>query len=74
MTRRERQLRIIGSWGCLGSDSYLRFHFDSLISRRGLAALTDEAIRELATDLVRSRARQEKMNAENRRIREGRAA
>jgi hypothetical protein len=72
MNRRERHTRIIESWGNLGH-SYLRFHFDNLIARRGLSALTDEAIRELATDLVRSRARQNKMNAENRKNAERRA-
>lgn len=69
MTRRERHLRIIESWGKLGYSHILRFHFDGLISKRGLSALTDTAVRELATDLVRSRARQNRMNAENRKRR-----
>lgn len=75
MTRRERHLRIIGSWGSFAFRSgSLRYEFDSLIARRGLSALTDEAVRELATNLIRSRARQNKMNEQNRKLREVRAA
>ena len=70
MTRRERHLRIIASWGSFAyRDLSLRYEFDGLIQRRGLSALTDEAVRELATALVRGAARQKRMNEENRKRR-----
>ena len=71
MTPRERHLRIIESWGPFSRrDQSLRYEFDQLIARRGLSALTDEAIRELATALWHGRRRQNRLNASNRRLRE----
>ena len=67
MTRRERHIRIIESWGNFRYSHQVRFCFQELMSRRGLAALTDEAVRELATDLVVSQRRHNRMNAENRK-------
>jgi hypothetical protein len=75
MTRRERHIRIIESWGPLSrSNPSLRYEFDGLIARRGLSAFTDEAIRELATALWHGRRRQNRMNAENRKRREARSS
>jgi hypothetical protein len=71
MTRRERHLNIIASWGNFAfRDGLLRYEFDGLIAAFGLRALNDEAVRELATRLIRSRARHNRMNAENRKRRE----
>lgn len=67
MTRRERHERIIENFG-LDSQSG-RYYRMRLLARRGLAAFNDEAIRELATMLVDSRARQQRMNEENRKRR-----
>jgi hypothetical protein len=73
MTRRERHLNIIANWGSFALRSQtLRYEFDCLIARRGLSALNDAAVRELATALVRARARQNRYNAENKKIREER--
>lgn len=67
MTRRERHERIIENFG-LDSQSG-RYQFQQLIARRKLDAFNDEAVRELATMLVEGRARQNRMNEENRRRR-----
>lgn len=74
MTRRERHLNIIANWGSFAMrDQTLRYEFDCLIARRGLSALNDAAVQELATSLVRARARQNRLNAENRKLSEERA-
>lgn len=67
MTRRERHERIIENFG-LDSQSG-RYQFQRLIARRKLGAFNDEAIRELATMLVKGRAHQKRINAENRKLR-----
>lgn len=69
MTRRERHLRIIESWGDLRTSKSVRFEFDGLLAKLGMSALTDAAVRELATRLVRARSHQNRMNAENRKRR-----
>ena len=60
MTRRERHLRIIESWGPMSS---IRDYFEGMmIAKLGMSAYTDDAIEELARMLVvsdkRRRARQ----------------
>lgn len=69
MNARDRHTRIIESFGNINLDHHPRFHLNALIAKRGLAALTDEAIRELAQSLVDSRRRQNQMNIENRKRR-----
>ena len=64
MTRRERHIRIIESHG-LDSQSG-RYHFQQLLSRRKLGALTDAAVEELARDLVDGHKRQQRYNREAR--------
>lgn len=64
MTRRERHIRIIESWGP-HSTTY-RFHRDETISRRGFAAFTDEAIEEIAARMVSAKRRQDRYNREAR--------
>ncbi len=74
MTRRERMLRIVESHG----EERASWELSGMMARRGrmkrLELLTDEAIDELARRLVVSHRRQQRMNAENRRIAAGRAA
>lgn len=65
MSRRERHLRILASFGRQAD-----WHRDSVVFRRGYAAFTDEAIEEIAQDTVRSYKRSQKANAENRRVME----
>lgn len=67
MTRRERHERIISSWGP-GSQSY-SYHFQQLMWREGVAALNDAAVEKLARTLVSSYKRDQKRNAENRKLR-----
>lgn len=71
MNRRERHIRILDNFGGLRSPSGSRavqWELDSLFARHGLALLTDEAIEMLVRRLLASRQRQQRMNAENRRI------
>lgn len=72
MTRRERHEFIINSWGP-GSQHY-RWHMKQLMWRDKLAALNDAAIEKLARAMVSSHKREQKRNAENRKIRAGAAA
>lgn len=64
MTRRERHIRIIESWG-LYSHTY-RFERDRVIGRMGYSAFTDEAIEAMAAGMVNGKRRQEKYNAANK--------
>lgn len=64
MTRRERMIRIIDSWGPMSS--FVSNHESWMLAKLGLRAYTDEAIEELARSLVESQKRQQKMNRENR--------
>lgn len=66
MNRRQRHERIITNFGSIKWDHHPRFHFDALIARRGLAALNDAAVSELAADLWHSRVRQNRMNKANK--------
>ncbi len=52
MTRRERHIRIIESWGEYSQAG--QFYRQQLINRRGLKAFNDAAIEELARSLVDS--------------------
>lgn len=64
MTRRERLIRIIESWGPY-SNTYL-FERASVIGRMGYAALTDEAVEAIAAGMVAGKRRQAKWNAEHK--------
>lgn len=70
MTRRERHIRIVENFG-LDSQSG-RYHLQRLMAKRKLAAFNDEAVRELATMLVSARANSNKINEQNRRLRNSR--
>lgn len=70
MTRRERHENIIRSWMTYWpGDSYVRYHIEAVMSRHRLAAFSDIAIEDLARDMLNSRARQKRMNEENRKRR-----
>lgn len=62
MTRRERHERIV-RWF---DERSFRFARDRLLARRGLAAFTDEALEEFASDLWRTYRRIQEMNRQNR--------
>lgn len=64
MTRRERMIRIIESWGPYSS--YVSNHERAMLAKLGLSAYTDEAIDALAYSLVYGRKLQQKLNRENR--------
>jgi len=68
MTRRERIERIVASfspaWLGRPDDRFIQ----DLLRRRGMSILTDEAIEELARDLVSDLRRAQRMNRENRKI------
>ena len=64
MTRRERHIRIIESWG--PASSFAANIEARMQAKLGLAAYTDEAIEEFASMLVSSDRFQKKLNAENR--------
>lgn len=62
MTRRERLIRIIESWG---PDSHTyRFQRDRVIARMGYAAFTDESVEAIAAGMVEGQRRQARYNAE----------
>lgn len=71
MTRRERHIRIIESFGDLtgwrspGIDGAFR----NLIRRKGFAILTDEAVEELVRLRLAELKFQKKINAQNQRLR-----
>ena len=65
MTRRERHIRIINSWG--PASSFAANVEASMQAKLGLAAYTDDAIEEFASMLVRSSRFQKKLNEKNRR-------
>jgi hypothetical protein len=76
MTRRERHIRIIESWSSYSGEfrggHTVRFHVDQILARRKFDALKDEAIEELARDLISSSKRQKKYNEEARKLRAAR--
>lgn len=61
MTRRERHLRILESFGRVG-----KLDRDWVLQRLGFAAFTDEAIEAITRATVDGHRRSQKMNAENR--------
>jgi len=72
MTRRERHQAIVlnfcgyqGARGMTGDRDVHRV-LEGMIRRRGFAIFTDEAVEELARDLLRERAFTRKLNAQNR--------
>lgn len=73
MNRRERHENIIlnwcGHWGERGLvyDRNLNVEVNNLIRRRGFAALTDEAIEDLARNLVTARSYSRKLREKNQR-------
>lgn len=68
MTRHNRHLNIVKNFGDRRYDRHVQYHFEVVIARLGLTALTDDAVRLFATELVRGRARQKRYNAENRKL------
>jgi hypothetical protein len=62
MTRRERLIRIIESWGPY-SHTY-RFERDRVLARMGYAAFVDEALTAMAAGMVDGKRRQARYNAE----------
>lgn len=67
MTRRERLIRIIESWGPYSHT--FRFERDRVISRMGYSAFSDEAIEAMAAGMVDGKRRQAKYNAANKALR-----
>lgn len=62
MTRRERLIRIIESWG---PDSHTyRYERDRVLGRMGYAAFTDEALTAMAAGMVEGKKRQARYNAD----------
>ena len=66
MTRRQRHLNIISSWG--PSSQTYTWELRSLLNRRGLELFTDEAVEAFARALVTNQRRHEKMAKANRAI------
>lgn len=64
MTRRERLIRIIESWGPYSHT--FRFERDRVIGRMGYAAFSDEAVEAMARGMVAGKRWQAKQNAANR--------
>lgn len=65
MTRRERHLRIIESFG----RDRERYHLANVIAHHGLSILTDDGIEKLTTSIVKSHKLQQRYNREARAIR-----
>ena len=66
MTRRERHLNIIASWGPR-NQSY-RWELSGMMARYGLDLLTDEAIEIFVRRLLENNRRHQKNAAESRRL------
>lgn len=64
MTRRERMIRIVESWGPYSHT--FRFERDTVIAHMGYAAFTDEALEAMAAGMVAGKRRQAKYNAANK--------
>lgn len=62
MTRRERHLRIIESFG----RDCERYHLANVLARHGLSILTDEGVEKLTQAIVSGHKRQQRYNRENR--------
>lgn len=66
MTRRDRLINIIDNFGGLNHRT-VHHEFEHLMTKRGLAALTDEAVEELATRVVHGYRTQQRYNRANRK-------
>lgn len=62
MTRRERHIRIIDSFG----HDRERYHLASVLARHGLSVLTDDGVEKLAKAIVTGHKLQQRYNRENR--------
>jgi hypothetical protein len=62
MTRRQRHLRIVESFG----RDRMRYHLAEVLARHGLDILTDEGVEILTRSIVTSLRFQQKCNRENR--------
>ena len=62
MSRRERHVRIIESWG-VGSTTYC-FYRDQVVNDREYSAFTDAAIEKIARLMVEGKRRQDRYNRE----------
>ena len=65
MTRRERLLRIIDSFG----RDRERYHLAQVLAKHGLSILTDEGVEILTRSIVTSHKRQQRYNREYRAAR-----
>lgn len=72
MTRRERHLNIIASWG--PHNSTYKWELTSMLNRRGLNLFTDEAIEDFARALLTAQKRHDKNAAASRAIYAARGA
>lgn len=66
MTRRERHLNIIASWG--PHNSTYEWELRGLMARHGLGLFTDEAVEEFARRLVTAQKRHDKNAAASRAL------
>lgn len=64
MTRRERHLRIVESFG----RDRERYHLADVIARHGLTVLTDKGVEKLAHSIVSSHKLQQRYNREARAL------
>ncbi len=65
MTRRQRLLNILENFGGLQHRS-VKWELDRLLAKHGFELLTDDAIENLTTLVVRDWRRTQRMNRENR--------
>ena len=71
MTRRDRHVRILESWGGIRSltgSRTIATVVDDLVYRHGFALFTDEAIEMIVARVVSNWKRTRRMNRENRAI------
>lgn len=66
MTRRERHIRILDSFG--GTHGLTGRQIDSLIMKNGFSVFTDEAIEKLATNVVEGWNFTQRLNRQNRNL------
>lgn len=67
MTRRDRLINIINNFGGIMHRNVYH-EFERLVTKRGLAALTDEAVEELAARVVHGYRTQQRYNRANRKV------
>lgn len=65
MNRRERLARIVESYGGTWGDQWA-FHRNTVLSRRGIDAFSDEILAEIVYEMVSSHKRQQRYNREAR--------